>query len=184
MESNYPPGCIFTFDDIFNDDECDFIIKTIDKYAVIDREVYGPKRNVIADSINSNEIPNSKVKDLIFEKVLSICKTFKNNYNIKISGLESPTLRRIKGPTQIHKDGILVRGERTISELRNMAIIIALNDDYEGGEFCFPEQGCTIKLKKGQAVAFPPYWTHPHYTNELRDNTFRYTVNFWTYEQI
>lgn len=179
MEANYPPGCIFTFDDIFNDDECDFLIETIHRYAIVDREVYGHTQNVVADSINSLEIPDTKVKDMIFEKLLGICKMFKNDYDIEMSGFASPTLRKIKGPTRRHKDGI-----QSKSELRNMSIIIALNDDYEGGEICFPEQGRTIKLKKGQAVAFPPYWTHPHYTNELRDNTFRYTVNCWTHEKL
>jgi hypothetical protein len=66
------------------------------------------------------------------------------------------------------------------SELRNMAVVVALNGDYEGGDFCFPEQGRTIKLKKGQAIAFPPYWTHPHYTKDLEGGTVRYTVNCWT----
>ena len=66
-------------------------------------------------------------------------------------------------------------------EIRNMSIIIALNEDYDGGELCFPEQDFTIKLRKGQAVAFPPYWTHPHYTNELKNNTYRYTINTWLY---
>lgn len=181
MEAKYPPGCIFTFDNTFNDDECDFLIETIHRYAIIDREVYGHTTNVIADSINSLEIPDTKVKDLIFERIIDICKTFKNKYDIEMCGFASPSLRKIKGPTRRHKDGILVDGKLSISELRNMSIIIALNDDYEGGELCFPEQKYTIKLKRGQAVAFPPYWTHPHYTNELRDNTIRYTVNCWTH---
>jgi hypothetical protein len=72
MSVKYPPGCIFTFDNIFNDDECDFLIKMIDKYAIIDYEMYGHGRNVIADSINSIEIPDTeerkKVIDMSFEK--------------------------------------------------------------------------------------------------------------------
>ena len=63
-----------------------------------------------------------------------------------------------------------------------MSVIIALNDDYEGGELVFPNQDVVVKLKKGQAVAFPPYWTHPHYTNEPLNGTFRYTVNTWLTE--
>ncbi len=182
MSVKYPPGCIFTFDNIFNDDECDFLIKMIDKYAIIDGEVYEHRRNVFADSINSLEIPDTeerkKVIDLSFEKILGFCRIFKNPYDIDICGFTSPILRKIKGPTRKHIDGVL----DDTSKLRNMSVIIALNDDYEGGEICFPVQSVTIKLKKGQAVAFPPYWTHPHYTNELIGNTFRYTLNFWTYE--
>ena len=81
-------------------------------------------------------------------------------------GFSSPTLRKIKGATRWHKDGAIVpkrvhNGMCPASELRNMSIIIALN--------CDPEQGCTIKLKRGQAVAFPPYWTRMILGVELYD---------------
>ena len=60
-----------------------------------------------------------------------------------------------------------------------MAVIIALNGDYDGGQFYFPNQDVTIKLKKGQIITFPPFWTHPHATKTLENNTFRYTINTW-----
>jgi len=66
-----------------------------------------------------------------------------------------------------------------INQVRNLTMTIALNGDYDGGEFCFPCQNFKIKLKRGQVVAFPPFWTHPHYTNELRNDTHRYTINTW-----
>jgi predicted 2-oxoglutarate/Fe(II)-dependent dioxygenase YbiX len=184
----YPPDCIFLFDEIFTVEECNHIIDIINKHAVIDREVYEPSKNVIADSVNIAEILNKgeqEVCNLIMDKILHICNTFKNEYNISISGFDTPTLRKIKGPTRLHKDGIVTKttqdGYCKVYEIRNMSIIIALNDDYDGGELCFPEHKRKIKLKMGQVVAFPPYWTHPHYTNELKNDTVRYTVNSWTY---
>jgi len=185
----YPPGCIFIFDDVFTTDECKYLIDMTNKYAIKDREVYGPAANVIADNINSLELSDTGVQHLTFEKVLKLCKIFKEEYDIEMGGFSSPTLRKIKGATRRHKDGVVLakqihNGMCPASELRNMSIIIALNSDYEGGELCFPEQGRTIKLKRGQAVAFPPYWTHPHYTNDLKDGTVRYTVNCWTHEKV
>jgi predicted 2-oxoglutarate/Fe(II)-dependent dioxygenase YbiX len=184
----YPPDCIFLFDDIFTAEECDYITDIINKHAVIDREVYEPSKNVLADSVNIAEILNKgekKVCNFIMDKILHICNTFKKEYNISMSGFDTPTLRKIKGPTQLHKDGLVTKttqdGYCKVSEIRNMSIIIALNDDYNGGELCFPEHKREIKLKMGQAVAFPPYWTHPHYTNELKNGTVRYTINCWTY---
>ena len=53
-----------------------------------------------------------------------------------------------------------------------------ISDDYEGGELCFPNQDVKIKLEAGDAIVFPPYRTHPHYTNAL-NGTFRYTINTW-----
>jgi predicted 2-oxoglutarate/Fe(II)-dependent dioxygenase YbiX len=90
-------------------------------------------------------------------------------------------LRKIHGPTREHVDDIT--GNNTSNtynahELRIYSMIIALNSDYDGGEFHFPEQKTIIKLKAGQAILFPPYWTHPHYTGEL-NGTFRYTINTW-----
>jgi hypothetical protein len=68
-------------------------------------------------------------------------------------------------------------------DVRKISVIIALNGDYEGGEFYFPSQGIDkIKLKKGQAILFPPYWTHPHGVNKPENNTFRYTINTWLLE--
>ena len=63
-----------------------------------------------------------------------------------------------------------------------MSIIICLNDDYEDGEFYFPIQDFRIKLKKGQIIAFPPYWTHQHMVSTPTNNTYRYTINTWLYE--
>ena len=37
-------------------------------------------------------------------------------------------------------------------------------------------------LKKGEAIAFPPYWTHPHEVSAPENGTFRYTINTWLYE--
>ena len=38
--------------------------------------------------------------------------------------------------------------------------------------------------KKGQIILFPPYWTHPHFTAELKNRTYRYTINSWLHEDI
>ena len=189
----YPKDCIFLFDGVLTREECDFLVEMTTKHAVKGRETYGPAANVLADSVNSLEISDAgekkKVCDLTFDKLLSLCKNFKETYGIEMGGFSSPTLRKVTGATRQHKDGVVLEkqvknGVCLVSELRNMSIIVALNGDYKGGELCFPEQGRTIKLKRGQAVAFPPYWTHPHYTKELKHGTVRYTVNCWTHEKV
>ena len=193
METKYQSDCIFLFDDVFTEEQCDYLIQITNKHAIKSREVYGYNANVMADSINSFEISDPDIKkkvcDLTFEKVMDLCKKFKEMYNIEMCGFSTPTLRKITGATRRHKDSVILAKQICdrmcpASELRNMAIVVALNGDYEGGEFCFPEQGRVVKLKKGQAIAFPPYWTHPHYTNELLENTVRYTMNLWTHDKI
>ena len=89
-------------------------------------------------------------------------------------------LRKIYDATKIHCDGIVHNPSNPCFEnnVRVFSTIIALNSDYEGGELCFPNQDVKIKLEAGDAIIFPPYWTHLHYTNAL-NGTFRYTINTW-----
>ena len=92
-------------------------------------------------------------------------------------------LRKIYDATKIHCDGIVHNPSNPCFEnnVRVFSTIIALNSDYEGGELCFPNQDVKIKLEAGDAIVFPPYRTHPHYTNAL-NGTFRYTINTWLCE--
>ena len=92
-------------------------------------------------------------------------------------------LRKIYDATKIHCDGIVHNPSNPCFEnnVRVFSTIIALNSDYEGGELCFPNQDVKIKLEAGDAIVFPPYRTHLHYTNAL-NGTFRYTINTWLCE--
>ena len=88
------------------------------------------------------------------------------------------TLRQIHGGTVIHIDGI-VENSNSTSNPRLLSIIINLNEDYDGGEFHFPKQDVKITLKKGEAICFPPYWTHPHEVSSVSFGEYRYTINTW-----
>jgi hypothetical protein len=68
--------------------------------------------------------------------------------------------------------------------VRCLSIIVVLNDDYDGGIFNFPNQGLKFKVKKGEAVLFPPYWTHPHYVTSVGEGQARYTINTWILEKF
>jgi hypothetical protein len=109
-----------------------------------------------------------------------------NKHGIVSSGDSDYCLRKIFGPTRLHADGINVTAIQNryipIKKIRNMSVIIALNDDYDGGEFYFPQQDYKIKLKKGQVIVFPPYWTHKHMVNSPLNGTYRYTINTWLFE--
>lgn len=57
--------------------------------------------------------------------------------------------------------------------------IFYLNDDYEGGEICFPNQGITYKPKAGETVLFPcGGQEYPHSVNEITSGK-RYTIAMW-----
>jgi len=45
---------------------------------------------------------------------------------------------------------------------RQLAVIIYLNSVADGGETCFHRQNLQIKPVAGDALFFPPFWTHLH----------------------
>jgi hypothetical protein len=183
-----PGTCVYLLDNVISDELCK-TIKIIVENTEGHAEDYGFKSNVRSKSVEITEIKNKKFANIIDGEVYDIIKKVivrvqeLNNLIPQISGDSGYCFRKIFGATRLHADTIHHDPDKpNIKQLRCLSLIIALNDDYEGGEFYFPRQDIKIKLKKGQAILFPPYWTHPHGTNELRNNTFRYTINTWLFE--
>jgi predicted 2-oxoglutarate/Fe(II)-dependent dioxygenase YbiX len=56
--------------------------------------------------------------------------------------------------------------------------LIYLNDDYEGGELCFPLHDIEIKPKPGTLIIFPGSCMYPHEVKEVLSG-HRYTHNFF-----
>jgi predicted 2-oxoglutarate/Fe(II)-dependent dioxygenase YbiX len=62
----------------------------------------------------------------------------------------------------------------------DIAGLFYINDDYEGGELYFPEQGIQFKPKAGAAYFFPGDKNYIHGVTEIKSG-IRYTVPFfWT----
>lgn len=77
-----------------------------------------------------------------------------------------------------HYDATKLDGTPNHTPQRSHALLFYLNDDYEGGEICFPYQKQVIKPERGMAVsfgAFPPYL---HYVKPIR-KADRYTLPVW-----
>ena len=88
-------------------------------------------------------------------------------------------LRKIHGTTRLHADGSL---DNDGGNIRNLSCIIALNDDFGGGEVSFPKQDFLYQMNKGDILIFPPYHTHPHQVYPPHAGTYRYTINTWLYD--
>lgn len=183
---NRPDDHIFILDNMISDEHCDFLRNFIDAHAVKDEKTVIHNTNVKAYVFNLSTSTNYSlfinILIPVFNKVMDELHT---RYFINVSGNSdnSILLRKIYGDTRLHIDG--PKSDVRIKEhnvLRELAFILCLNDDYEGGEIIFPSQNREIKLKKGQLLLFPPYWTHPHYTNAPKNDTFRYTVTTWLCE--
>jgi hypothetical protein len=189
---NIPQNNIFIFEnnELITNDLCNELINYINTTNNFSIEKWDVNRNVNCKYININDIKETEIKDKfdnsIYKIINYIINVLNNEYNIICSGDSGYCLRKIHGPTRLHKDGINIepidKRYIPIKKIRNMSIIIALNDDYDGGEFYFPIQDFKIKLKKGQIIVFPPYWTHPHMVDTPEKETYRYTINTWLYE--
>jgi hypothetical protein len=165
--------------------KCDEIVTFIKENKPLHQyiEVNPNKNNVECCFIRINDNTNNEyiasLDDYIKNKIGDIIRLIvsKNPFfphNVFDNGYD---LRQIHGETFAHIDGIL---DNTNSKKpRLLSIIVNLNEDYDGGEFNFPKQNVKIKLKKGEAVCFPPYWTHPHEVSSVSFGEYRYTINTW-----
>lgn len=59
--------------------------------------------------------------------------------------------------------------------LADYSSLFYLNDDYEGGELCFPEYDLIIKPKVGDLITFPTNSMYIHTVNEIKSGT-RYNI--------
>jgi len=181
-----PDDNIFIIDNVITNELCDKIIEQIEITKKVRCDLSDPINNVICEAMDVAHIKDEKIRNKIdFEiyKVIDTMIKLLSWYGIPCSGDSGYILRKITGPTRIHIDGTAIDPVRPSINFRVMSIIIALNDDYEGGEFLFVQHKRKIKLKKGQLIGFPSSWTHPHGTNPLKNGTVRYTVTTWITHQ-
>ena len=181
-------------ENIISSDFCDELRSIIDdkiskKHNSVEK--WGKAQNVnclYLDSSTFNKNNDESYKTLdkrVYENINRLITKLSLEYKHESNGDSGYCYRKIYGPTRVHSDGIstgIVNNAIPIDTVRNMSIIIALNDDYEGGEMYFPKQDYTVKLKKGDIICFPPYETHPHMVAAPLNRTYRYTINTWLFE--
>ena len=180
-----PRNGIFLLNDLLSPSICKEIIEYIDENSIKEYLIV-PDTNVKAMTVlyvnlKKNKKIMSHLDNAVNTLISKLSNTVKNS--VEITGRCHYQLRKIYGPTKYHIDRTTEDYNEYVNskKLRVFSVILAFNDDYEGGELCFPVQNCETKLKQGQAIAFPPYWTHPHYTNDLKNDTYRYTLTVWLY---
>jgi len=197
IEERGEPGSgtnIFTVADVFSHAQCDDIVDYITKYSALweERDLgYTSGNNVeckflTLKKIVKNGIPGAKdIDDLIFKRLGVVLNAFRT-VRPYFKGIHDDgyTLRRIHGGTKLHIDGVHSKASGFTKLVRALSFIAVLNDDYDGGIFNFPAQNLKFKVKKGEVVLFPPYWTHPHSVSSVGEGQARYTINTWIMEDF
>lgn len=180
---------IHVIDDVIDKTFAQELILLInDKRNILRTEKWGEQQNVNCSFIDINKIVNADTRHYFDMKLMIIVRKIIEynylHYGILSQGDSGYCLRKIYGPTKLHWDGLLVHTPDSFSykKIRNVSIIIALNDDYEDGEIHFPNQNIHMKIPKYSALCFPPYYTHQHYVTSPKNLGYRYTINTWLYE--
>ena len=197
IEERGEPGSgtnVFTVADVFTVAQCDDIVDYLTKHSALweERDLgYASGNNVeckflILKKLIKDSIPGAKeLDDLIFKRVNAVLTAFRDiRPDFKGIHDDGYTLRRIHGGTKRHVDGVHSNAGGFTKLVRAMSFIAVLNDDYDGGIFNFPAQNLKFKVKKGEVVLFPPYWTHPHSVSSVGEGQARYTINTWIMEDF
>jgi predicted 2-oxoglutarate/Fe(II)-dependent dioxygenase YbiX len=185
---------VFTISDVFTATQCDEIVNYIQKNSALwgERDVgYESGNNVeckfltLKDIIPRGITGANELDKLIFKRVGTVLNAFRTiRPDFKGIHDDGYTLRRIHGGTRRHVDGIHSKTGGFTKLVRALSFIAVLNDDYDGGIFNFPTQNLKIKVKKGEVIMFPPYWTHPHSVTNVGEGQARYTINTWILEKF
>ena len=138
-------------------------IETIDEYQNV--ECY----NLDLDDYPEQDEKVYEVVEGIIDKVLEDHEWFPEELTYG-----TYVVRKHWGETVLHVDGLYDDD----SSQRVLSIIIALTDDYDGGVFNFPKQNYQVKLKKREAITFPPNYFYPHEVSAAT-NGDRYTLVLW-----
>ena len=124
-----------------------------------------------------------KLNDLYQDVVENVINPF---YNFKVRDGEIPQLL-VYGPGghyKPHYDGVALWKNPDGSKIwkksidRDLSTVIFLNDDFEGGEFVFPELRVRIRPEPGLLVAFPSSQFYLHGVEPVISGT-RYTMVSW-----
>lgn len=136
-----------------------------------------------------NRVANTNILDSNYAELGEILKIYTNKLKIEIERYFDMTLGdRVpslviwrEGDVQPpHADKQEIDGSPNNYPENDIASLIYINDDYEGGEIYFEKQGIFIKPIAGQAVFFPGDINYLHGVTEVTKG-IRFTCpNFWT----
>ena len=196
MISNNPLSYILIQPKVINQNGLNEIITHIQKSKVKDLSVFDPQKTNHTGQTHFNvkkstrdtqivEMGNlfPKIESLMHSTVKNIINPF---YNIQIKESEIPQILSysVGGHYKPHVDGeSLWRSpdneliwKKSID--RDLSIVFFLNNDFEGGDFVFPQLKIRIKPEPGMMICFP---SNHHYLHGVEPVTKgkRYSIVCW-----
>lgn len=125
-----------------------------------------------------------KIEDLFRNTVREIINPF---YQCEVDSSEIPQVLSygIGGHYKPHIDGESIwmtpRGEKIWkkSTNRDLSIVFYLNDEFEGGDFIFPELKIRVRPEPGMMICFPSNHNYMHGVEPVTKGK-RYSIVSWT----
>ena len=189
------PEKVFIIKNLISQPFCTKMVDIMKRINFNNRVKYAEKNHVLGDVLSISAMSdlcksqlkhedNSTLNNLIvilyslyIRSIAYVMQTIDGTiFNNIIPRISQVGVRKIDGPTRQHVDGAESNGG-----IRLLTCLIAFNGDYKEGTFYLPKQNMGVKFEAGDILLFPPYWTHPHYTDNPVEN-IRYTATFWFLE--
>lgn len=127
-----------------------------------------------ADSIIGDSGIRRELDNRVFESVSSISKKYHQEFkHFEINVDTGYQLLRYK-EGQFYTQHV----DSFVNQQRSLSCSMILNDDYEGGEFCFWDGTMMHKPPKGSALVFPSNFMYPHEIRKVTKGE-RYSIITW-----
>lgn len=158
------------FESTLSPQKCDLIIKSYLKESHTDTKRSDANLHGV---VKEWSIPNEGHWNELFLELNEKCKPIVENY-LSYSALlnyESYYLKHISIMEHQENFNIPYHYDAEISYMngeeyiRNFAILIYLNDDFQSGELIFPIQKTSVRPRVGLGLIFPTSFMFPHLTN-------------------
>jgi predicted 2-oxoglutarate/Fe(II)-dependent dioxygenase YbiX len=150
--------------------------------TVIYDSKYWEDRVATTNTLDKND---PSIVPIIEKLVLRLKDQVDEFFNVDAHATSPAIVRWLPGQLQMpHADKELHEGENAGKPndfpYYDIAGLFYLNDDYEGGELYFPNQGIQFKPKAGSAYFFPGDMNYIHGVTEIKSG-IRYVIPFfWT----
>jgi hypothetical protein len=172
---------IYIINDInFESEQCDNYVNFIERYN---------ENGIIILNDKKDEFTIERIQWVtrilleIQDKVRTIADMVRENLGLTIYGDPGYVFQRIEGNGSLCIDGVKPSALKEIDhdKIRCLTVIAALNDFDSKTDLYFPKQDVSIKLKKGEFVVFPPYWTHPYKIRTDDPQKMTYILKTWMF---
>jgi Rps23 Pro-64 3,4-dihydroxylase Tpa1-like proline 4-hydroxylase len=177
---------IHVFENIIPDELCDLIVREYKNtkdllyatigYGIEDREIRNVRGTLLSDTsvIAENQELRKTIDDKIHQCLIVAMQKYNAIHNLVVISRDSGFNFLQYDVGNFYKKHV----DSFTAEPRAISCSIALNDDFEGGEFTFFDNEIKYNLKKGSVLMFPSNFMYPHEVLPVTKGT-RFSIVTW-----